>query len=69
MDADGAVVEAVRVAAREAGVDARAHARNLRGAWWSAGLGEALDRGSLEPPTARYGATPPPRRTRGATRA
>ena len=68
IEADEAVVEAVRAAALEAGVDVRGGARE-RGTWWRAGLLEALDLGSLETPTPGYGATPPPRRTRGATRA
>ena len=69
IDADEAVVAAVRAAALEAGVDVRDGVPALSSVWWRAGLREALDRGSLEPPTPRYGATPPPRKTRGATRA
>ena len=69
IEADEAVVEAVRAAALEAGVEVRDGVPTPPSTWWRAGLGEALDRGALEPPTTRYGATPPPRRTRGATRA
>ena len=69
VEAEDAVVAAVRAAVLEAGVDVRDGVPALQSTWWRTGLREALDRGSLEPPATRYGATPPPRRTRGATRA
>lgn len=65
---DSRIVDAVTAATTAAGLGPQTEPPDA-GAWWRAGLREALDRGSLEAAPSRYEAMPPPRRTRGATRA
>jgi len=70
VEGDDAVNAAVRAAAARLGLSRSPRAHVLGSAWWRAGLREALDRGAVGlVPAGRYEATPPPRRTRGATRA
>jgi hypothetical protein len=66
---DAATLEAARRAAELAGA-VRQRPWSDRGAWWRAGVAEAVEGRFVAPrPGPAYDVAPSPRRTRGATRA
>lgn len=68
--ADRVVVEAIRSAVAEAGIGLGERLWSERGAWWGAGVLDAVERRPRAPaPGPRYEVALSPRSTRGARRA